>query len=331
MKMDMFAGEPQFVDHLSAIWHALPDAERGQFIVLPGLQERALRRGVQATLQATDPTRPILTASYGDIKKVRRIGRTSIAFIEHGIGQSYAGDRKSATHASYAGGTDRGDVGLFLVPNETSAARWRNAYPRASTEVVGCPKLDRLPRRDGGAGPQPVVAVSFHFDCSVSPETRSTFSFYRKTLPDLAAQFTIIGHAHPRAFRQLSRRYARYGIEPIEDFEDICRRADLYVCDNSSTLYEFAATGRPVVVLNGTYRKHINHGLRFWEASGVGVEVDEPADLLPAVERALLDAEEQQWAREAALRIVYTHRTGAAERAVDALRSWADSSMVVAA
>ena len=27
----------------------------------------------------------------------------------------------------------------------------------------------------------------------------------------------------------------------MPDFDEVCRRADLYICDNSSSLYEFAA------------------------------------------------------------------------------------------
>jgi len=105
------------------------------------------------------------------------------------------------------------------------------------------------------------------------------------------------------------------GIEPVEDFEDVLERADLYMCDNSSTLFEFASVGRPVVVLNAPwYRRHIEHGLRFWEAATVGVQVDHPAELRDAVMQALEDPPEQQAARQAAVRIAYTYTDGQASK-----------------
>ena len=63
----------------------------------------------------------------------------------------------------------------------------------------------------------------------------------------------------PEPPREAIRFYEAHGIEYVPDFDDVLRRADVYACDNSSTLYEFASTGRPVVVLNAPwYRwKHI--------------------------------------------------------------------------
>jgi hypothetical protein len=60
----------------------------------------------------------------------------------------------------------------------------------------------------------------------------------------------------------------------VASLREVQRRAAVYVCDNSSSMYEFAATGRPVVVLDLPegrikgigYRRNINHGLRFWDA-----------------------------------------------------------------
>jgi CDP-glycerol glycerophosphotransferase (TagB/SpsB family) len=106
----------------------------------------------------------------------------------------------------------------------------------------------------------------------------------------------------------------------VPRFEDVCRRADVYVCDNSSTLFEFAATGRPVVLLNSAaWPKGRGPGLRFWEAAGVGVQVDRPADLGDAVQRAIELWGPDVRARQAALDIVYAFRSGAAERAVAAI------------
>lgn len=164
------------------------------------------------------------------------------------------------------------------------------------------------------------------------PEGRSGFHWIAPAIPELARRFRVIGHAHPRIAPTLERWYRQHGIEFVPDFDDVVRRAALYVTDNSSSLYEFASTGRPVVVLNAPwYRRDTEHGLRFWSASRVGVNVDRPDDLSDAVALALSDPPEWQAEREAALRIVYAYRSGASERAADALIAWASERQEAAA
>jgi hypothetical protein len=345
--MDAIGCERQFIDHLAPVWRALP--ERGRFLTDAALVEYAASRGIEAEAIDADALRrssrpPIariedgpqaFVASIGDTKVARRLGYRRFAFIEHGAGQAYNGVRgMAARHPSYAGGGDREDVELFLVPNDYSADLWRAAYPAARVEVVGSPRLDDLPRRV--AGPGPVACVSFHWPAYVCPEAGTALGHYAKVLPELAAAFPgrVIGHAHPKGDwpARMARLYRRWGIPFVADFDEVCRRADVYVCDNSSTIFEFAATGRPVVVLNSPeYRRNVHHGLRFWEAATVGLQVNEPADLIATVQDALQDAPEQQVARESALRLIYAQRAGSAATAAAALRDWARAREMVAA
>lgn len=334
--VDFLASAPHFIDHMAPVYLALPEQDRGDFLITPGkpanqsgdsLMARAARRGIIATSTAADPSRPIVVSAWADHKRARSLGRTRIARMEHGYGQSY-----SDTHPSYAGGAGCEDVGLFLVPNHHSGDRWRAAYPDARVEVVGCPKLDELPHR--GPGRRPVIAVSFHWGIGVASsgprvEAQGSFAEYRLAVRSLSRTHHVIGHGHPRALAFLGRYWRRFGIPVVEDFADVCRQADLYVCDTSSTLFEFASTGRPVVVVNGShFRRDVSHGLRYWDAATVGVQCDRPEDLRRTVDRALDDTPEQAAAREAALDLVYAYRTGAAERAAGALRSWARSQTV---
>ncbi len=266
-------------------------------------------------------TTPVVVASHGDLKTVAN-RRRPLVLCEHGIGQSY-----SNGHASYCGGVspERAQVGLFLVPNPTAAAANRRVYPRARVAVVGVPRLDSWTgRASAGASETPIVAISFHWDCHVAPEAQGTFMYYRHALPELARRFKLLGHGHPRILSRLVRTYERHGIEVAPDFESVLARASLYVVDNSSTLYEFAATDRPVVVLNAPwYRRYVEHGLRFWRYAGVGVGCDRPQDLVPAVEAALRDPPEQRRRRSAALDAVIPYRDGqASARAAAAVAAW---------
>lgn len=321
MPIDVLAGEEHFADHLAPVYEALSDP--GDFILTSSIVEHMRDTGGRwpsFTTYPTDPTRPVLVASVGDQKRAHHIGYTRIARIEHGAGQNYG-----THHGSYAGGKQGEPVGLFLTPNEYSAALWRSAYPEARVEVVGCPKLDALPRKDPS---EPLtVAISFHWDCYLTEETQSAFATFRFALEPLRDAYNLIGHGHPRAWvgpPSLEKRYRRAEIPEVRDFREVCRRADLYICDNSSSLFEFAATGRPVVVMNGQqYRRDVHHGLRFWDAADVGIQVDRWQDLVPAVAEALQDAPERQEARNRALDMVYTYRSGAAQRAASVLEDWA--------
>jgi UDP-N-acetylglucosamine:LPS N-acetylglucosamine transferase len=145
---------------------------------------------------------------------------------------------------------------------------------------------------------------------------------YQRAILALAQRHQVIGHGHPRSIETLAPAYRRAGIEVVRSFDEVCRRADVYVCDNSSTLFEFAATGRPVVVLNSVrWIRGQGPGLRFWDAAGVGVNVNHPSELEAAVDRAMEHWGPDVRARENALDVVYSHRTGATARAVDAIRS----------
>lgn len=316
--IDVLGTETHFIHHLAPVYRALK--RPGTFYAPPALHSVAGSRGVSAQWPPSETPRPLLVASYGDLKKARAYGRTHLALMEHGYGQSFSSD-----HPSYAGGRDRDDVGLFLVSNEHSAQRNRERYPNARVEIVGCPKLDDLPAREAGEGP--VAAISFHFDAHmVAPEATGTLRHYRRALPEIAAAFSLIGHAHPRYLMVADRHYRRHGIETVADFADVCRRADVYVCDYSSTIYEFASTGRPVVVLNAPwYRREVDHGLRFWSAIP-GIQVDDPDDLVGAIAEALADPPARQAEREAALDMVYAYRTGGAQRAAAAIEFWIKSS-----
>jgi hypothetical protein len=341
--MDFIAGESQFLDHAAPVHRELG----GRFLVASDLLDRARSKGIDPELlditaiRRADPLPPkarpgsgplAFATSIGDMKIARRLGYRRFVFMEHGVGQSYL-ERGGINHPSYPGGADREDVELFLVPNEYAAGPWRKAYPGARVEIVGSPRLDDLPRRQlSPVEPGPTVGISFHWRAFVAPEAGTALGHYLTALGPLAERFHVIGHAHPKSDWpvRMERIYRRAGIEFVPDFDDVCRRADVYVCDNSSTIFEFASSGRPVVVLNAPhFRRNVNLGGRFWDWATVGVQVDQPADLIAGIEEALAD--ERQAERERILSLVYQPRTNAAATAATVIRDFLAEREAVAA
>lgn len=364
--LDFYASERQYLDHLLPVYSALPEHARGEFWLgtRRGADRYARELGFHGRACAAPPRRPTPTvvASYGDEKTCH--GRP-IALLEHGAGQQY-----SDGNPGYSGGRDRAEVGLFLCPSETVAARNRLAYPDAVSVAVGCPKLDRWHRRmpcfcagPGGAtgspdpadpdglvcvagpwevadacdwhgansplesgGPRrPVVAISFHWPTPGPPEAGNAFDHFAPALRDLATSFpTVIGHAHPRFYGAVVPRYDMAGIQPVRNFSTVLDLADVYICDNSSTIYEFASTDRPVVLMNSpTYRRDVEHGLRFWNLATVGLQVNRPSRLVEAVELALADPDVIADERDRCVREVYSATDGlASARAAAALLEW---------
>ncbi len=324
-KIDFLASFPWYAEHLIPVWKALPAQRRGKWFASLETARLLKRHGIEAVVGGAVVNKtPMLVASSGDMFRAVKLGRP-VAMMEHGAGQSYGGDRQARHHSSYAGGAMRDYVELFLHPGPNPAERDMARYPKAHVEIVGCPKLDTLPTRDHSLDQddRPVVAVSFHWDCQVAPETRSGFIYFRSGI-QVVNDFKLIGHGHPRVMERLRPWYERKGIEPVPSFTQVLKRADLYVCDNSSSLFEFAATGRPVLVMNPPfYRKSVNHGLRFWDAAKVGLQVSAPSDFTSAVRKALADPVQAQMDRKDALDLVYSYRDGtSAERAASALVEW---------
>lgn len=319
--IDAFASKPWYAHHIAPIWEAL-GADAGRFHVR-GSQTVAAAAGLAGVTEDRPAgSAPIVTVATSDYLAALRAGRRRIALGQHGAGQSYG-----TRHPSYPGGDGQDDVGLFLVPNATAARVTLERYPDARVSIVGCPKVDRLPCRipDGRTG---VVAISTHWNGRMAPEAGSGWPSFGRALLELAKTHPVIGHAHPRMLGRVGPFYRAAGIEVVGDFRGVLERADVLVMDNSSSLFEFAATGRPVVVLNPpTYRKYKNYGLRFWEAAGVGVNVDATRDLELAIARALELRPADVAAREAALDIVYQPRHGSAELAAAALLEWASLPM----
>jgi hypothetical protein len=295
--IDFFASMIHFFDHLAPIWLHIPEDRRGNFYVPENLVDYALIAGIEATgikPRGKDPSTisplgkgSIVTCSYRDLREaIRSNQHRPQIFMEHGVGISFP------EHApGYAGGVGyRKYISLFLAPNKYVAAKTEKTFPGVRQAIVGTPKMDKYAHLQPriSIGP-PTICVSFHWDGSkVCPEAGNAWNFYKHVLPELTKHYKVLGHAHPRIFSKLEKEYSRMDIEPVATFDEVVRRTDIYINDSSSTLFEFAALLRPVVILNAPwFRKSVNYGIRWWDFTDIGPQCETPGNLLSCISIAL--------------------------------------------
>jgi hypothetical protein len=269
----------------------------------------------------------VVCVCYADERRALDLGARGTVLMEHGLGQCYSG-MPSDGPWSAGRGWQRGRLGLLMPgPYARDQHQAGTALPVLQ---VGSPYLDAWVGRSGQrdlTGRKPVVAVSTHWDCHACPETRSAWPWIVEEVERLGGdgRWQVLGHYHPHERRtgtleERLRVYRRAGIEVVDSWPEVMMRADLYVTDNSSSLYEFAALGKPVVVLSPPwYRRHVRHGLRFWDALP-GLEVVRAEDLRETVAAALADDAEGAALRARAVPLAWGELDGgAAVRAVGAI------------
>ncbi len=312
MTVDVYASEPHYIDHIAPVWLKLSEDIRGEFRTTPRNLEHAESLGITATVNA--PTlNPTIVASWGDYRKTNG----HVIYMEHGIGHTY-----SNNHPSYAGAPGKDRVTLFLNQHKLTDQRNKAAYPNAEHAIIGVPRMDSVAVR---GVENRTVAISFHWDCKVAPESRSAFDHYRRFIPKLARMknINLIAHSHPnKAWRKkLQPIFHRYGIEFVETFDEVLNRADLYIIDNSSTAYEFAAAGRPVINLNAPwYRKNVDHGIRFWDHVP-GPQADDGWDMMKLIPQILDQPDIFEPERIAAVKALFPYRGKAAKRAANIIEA----------
>lgn len=315
--IDAYGTLSHYREHLLPIWRELERyGAAGQFFsprAEPGFVE------IMAHHQTADT--PVLVASFTDAQKWQD---RPVIYVEHGAGQAYEG----VDIGSYSGGTGLDNVVLFLSPSQRVADRWLVRYPFTPAVAVGCPKLDRFHLN----GPRswtlnhPTVAIAFHWDLGLIPETRWALPHYKDRfveLRDFVASFggRLVGHGHPRFARALHDFYDPAGI-PWVDADTLFDQADILLVDNSSIGYEFASLGKPTIWMDAPfYRRDVHHGLRFWDAIP-GPHVADMDELLAVLDDLIVFEESEAVAteRERVVAEVYTATDGhAAERAAAAI------------
>lgn len=261
-----YASRPHYMRHIRAVWKHLPAHERGQ------------------RLDQWPPTKPIpadepvMVAALVDVKTV---GHHQLIYVEHGAGQNYGGDQRSAGRTGYHGSLLPRRVAVALGPRAAVAHSFHydDGEPVPGL-VVGCPALDALPQMGRGNS---TVTFTFHWDGAICSEARSAFRHYVDVLPAVVNRlrdqgFRVVGHWHPR-FTSLGEWWRKAGVECEPSIERVLTDSTLIIADNTSVLYEAAALDIPVLALNAPwYRRDVEHGLRFWSLIP-GWQIDDPAEL----------------------------------------------------
>lgn len=304
-KVDLVWSYPHYLSHSYPIWEKLP---------------RELRGKVCQPYQPPDPGNWGMVASWQDLEPIRYDYQT--IYVEHGAGQAYGGDEKTALQPGYSGSGGYRHVNTigFIAPNDKVASRWTTAPSIA----VGCPKLDRYMAKPGyDYRLEGTVCFAFHWDCTISPEARSTFTYYGPHLRDIvdrwvAAGWDVYGHAHPKWEGLIDDALRHCGMVVLKSDAEVFDKAGILIMDNSSLMYEFAAIGRPVVALNAPwYRRDIEHGLRFWEHVP-GIQIDSPDELAAFDIDAFADRPDGLSLAWDAAEAVYKYRDGrSSQRAAD--------------
>lgn len=300
--IDFRATLPHYVDHLLPIWEALPPDDRGTFWSGIGSSDHCTDLGIDHQVGFDRSERIVVVAAYRDQRTIRNHRKV---LVEHGIGQSY-GD----LDANYTGGSDREHLLAILSPNLRVT---EHAPPGVRAPIVGTPKLDRWFSTDHQPETRhPRLVVSFHWNCDLHPETQSAWYEYEPYLERLnEGPWELWMHAHPRIAAEVHIWAKQRGIHFEPSFDRVMEAADLYAVDNSSTLYEFAATGKPVIVLNASfYRRTVEHGLRFWEFADVGVNCDDPDGISDSVFEAMEDTEDRRLRRKEICQELYPIQDG---------------------
>lgn len=277
MRVHAYASTAAYAEHITPVFAALPEGIRGVMF--------APRNGIADGAAAPPRVWPdglYLIAGYAD---TITLPDRPYVYIEHGAGQVYdgAGDA-GRSHPSYSAGRLPGRPVAFLVPNMTVGARRRMSHPDARVFAVGCPKLDTVaqPPRSGTT-----IGWTWHWDCTLVPETRSAFPAWKQHMPGVVDALRrhdlhVVGHAHPRCHRSVLGAWRAWGVPTAATSAEFLAASSVVVADNTSVLYEAAALGTPVVAVNAPwYRRDVHHGLRFWEFPGP--TCDTPDELVAAV------------------------------------------------
>jgi hypothetical protein len=260
VKIHMLGSLPHYAQHVLQVWRHLPDHLRGEMVT-----------GQLSGRARFDLDDIVMVGGYYDIDRARG---HRVIYVEHGAGQSYPGDRKTATHPAYHGSDHPGNVIGYISPRPEVAKAWGRPAFAAGSPVCD-PYVDVVPRH--------VAVFAFHWDCHIVPETRSAYMHYADHLELMIghvrdADLEVVACTHPRDIR-MPIVWRNLGVERVPASVALSE-ATLVIADNTSLAYELCNLDRSAIALNAPwYRRDVHHGLRFWDAPH-GLPIDHPDEFL---------------------------------------------------
>lgn len=318
----VFGSAPHYLDHLQVIWDHLGRFQGSRFSSHRDDREGWEKVGNTPALFVPWVRRFsvndwFLVSAFGDASRLYDAGHRNIILTEHGTGQRYV-DIKSP---AFIGPERAHYVKEFWMPNP-HAAKTQAMFTKKPVRLLPPLRIQALREERAKFADQrqgdPVVVMSFHSLSTGNPEQRGTVRDWEMNgaLAHFAQMEGIkaVGHSHPSARNIVFPTWQALGVPVFEDFMDVIRYASVYVCDNSSTLFDAAACGIPVVLLNGrSYRPAVQHGLRFWQYADMGVSVwaraAEPQAALEKAIRSTLDRDPAKVHRDRMVRDLYEYET----------------------
>jgi hypothetical protein len=291
----MLGSQSSYRDHMRPVWDALEPEERGCWA---------------ESQSGIGPASTWLDASQRDFTALRRFGVKRV-HMEHGVGLQWYPARQVQQ-------LQQADA--IAAPNDWIADRFKERSRRLRVEVIGTPKMDLLVQDSRTVDrDSQTVAVALHWT-GVLRQQSTSLDAWRPMIEELAGEREVLGHAHPKIRKVAERFYGELGIEFVPAFEDVCSRANLYLCDHGSTLYEWSALDREVVLLRRPgHQAQIPQasGLLWENHSGIGPELNLGGSLRAALEAAAEPSYRE--ARQEASAALYPYIGTATQRAVDLL------------
>lgn len=294
MELNFYCSRIPYVDHSLPIFKKLPKKYKGKFMIDKNIEDYVKTLGIDYMVGFEVSENPVMILSRADIPSIKK---SRIVFLEHGVGTNY----NNKSHLP-----DNKFIDLVLTTKAQEPAHRKLFGDKV--KIVGCPKLDFLIKKHKKPKNKiPIVAFSHHWDQKQFPETRSAWPWDSDGLIELSKRkdIKLLGHKHPGDPRDIEGFCFDNKIDFESDWNNVIAKADLYICDNSSSIYEFAALDKPVVVLSPPfYRRNVNFGGRFWD-NIPGIECSHNYMLSACVSEGLIDVEERKYQRHNAIMAAY--------------------------